>query len=79
MNKWGVEGCRENLERIVEHLLKEASRRNWRLEGRRLLSLAARIGTRTPWGRKFAEAWARKLVVEAIELTERTNLDAYHS
>lgn len=70
MNAWGPKGCRENLSKIVGALLNEAQRRSWKLSGRPLLSIAARVGTFTPWGRAYARAWARSLVREAIEQCE---------
>lgn len=70
INAWGSKGCRENLNKIVGALLSEAQQRNWKLNGRPLLSLAARVGTLTPWGRAYARAWARKLVLEAVRRCE---------
>ncbi len=70
MNAWGPKGCRENLTKIVGALLNEAQQRNWKLNGRPLLSLAARVGTLTPWGRAYARTWAKRLVLEAIRRCE---------
>jgi len=67
MNEWGPEGCRTNLAKIVDALLSEAKRRNWALEGRPLLSAVARLGSKAPLGAIVARAWARRLVLEAIE------------
>lgn len=75
MNEGGPEWCRENVQKIVSKMLSEAKRRKWVLEGRPLLSKLARLGTITPWGMAFAREWARKLVLEAIELSEREASD----
>lgn len=71
MNQGGPEWCREKLDGIVSKMLSEAKSRDWVLEGRPLLSKLARLGTILPWGMAFAREWARKLVLEAIELSER--------
>ncbi len=71
MNEGGPEWCRENVQKIVGKMLSEAKQRNWELKGRPLLSKVARIGTILPWGMAFARVWARELVLEAIELSER--------
>jgi len=72
MNHWGPEGCREHLESIVDKMLTSAEKRNWKLDGRPLLSAAACIGTKCSWGRKYTRRWACKLVLEAIERSERS-------
>ena len=33
MNDWGPSGCREHLDEIVAHMLKEAKKRGWKLTG----------------------------------------------
>ena len=71
MNAWGPAGCREHLAEIVDTLLAEAERRNWKLDGRPLLSKAAYIGTKCPLGKALARRWARKLVLTAIERSEQ--------
>ncbi len=73
MNKGGPTWCRVNIDSIVSKMLSEANRRNWQLDGRPLLSKVAKIGTVLPWGMAFARTWARKLVLEAIEICEREN------
>ncbi len=73
MNEGGPEWCHKNLDSIVSKMLSEANRRNWQLDGRPLLSKVAKIGTALPWGMAFARTWARKLVLEAIEICEREN------
>ena len=70
MNAWGPEGCRENIGQIVNHMLGEAKKRDWMLEGRPLLSTIARLGTKTPLGMSYARKWARDLVFRAIKLCE---------
>jgi hypothetical protein len=71
MNEWGIAGCRKNIAHIVRWLLTEARRRQWHIDKRPILSIAARLGTRTEWGMAFARMWARKLVEEAISNAER--------
>ena len=72
MNEWGPEGCREYLESIVDKMLASAEKRNWKLNGRPLLSAAACVGCKCSWGKRYARRWARKLVLEAIERSERS-------
>ena len=67
MNAWGPKECRNHIDRIVNALMNEAKRRKWQLDGRPLLSVAARVGALTPWGRAYARRWARSLVLKAIE------------
>lgn len=50
MNVWGSQGCRENMGSIVNKMLGEAKRRKWKINGRPLLSVAARLGTILPGG-----------------------------
>ena len=71
MNAWGPAGCREHLTEIVDTLMAEATRRDWKLEGRPLLSKAACVGTKYSLGKAFAQRWARKLVLKAIERSEQ--------
>lgn len=71
MNAWGPAECCKHIGQVVTALLGEAQRRKWKLDGRPLLSAAARIGTKTPWGMKYARRWARSLVEEAIEMAEK--------
>ena len=72
MNAQGSAWCRENIDWIVGGLLDEAKKRRWKIDGKPLLSLAAKYGTILPWGMAYARAWARSLVTEAIEICERT-------
>lgn len=72
MNAWGPKGCRENLDEIVAGMIAEARKQKWQIDGRPLLTALARVGTLTPLGIAFARAWARKLVLEAIEHCERS-------
>lgn len=76
MNQGGPEWCRKNIQGIVGKMLSEAKRRKWVLEGRHVLSRAARLGTMLPWGMDYARKWARGLVLEAIELSEREDARA---
>ena len=73
MNAWGSEGCQENIGQIVNHMLGEAKKRDWRIEGRPLLSIAAKLGTKTTYGMIYARKWARNLVRESIKQFERQN------
>ena len=70
MNAWGPAGCREHRKEIIDHMIEEAERRKWQIEGRPILSAAAKIGCLTPLGIIFARHWAGQLVDEAIRLTE---------
>lgn len=71
MNAWGPRGCRENIDKIVGQMVQEAVKREWKMDGRPLLSLAANAGTRLPGGMVFARAWARRLVLKAIRRSEQ--------
>ncbi len=71
MNIWGPIESRENLVKIVNALLAEAKRRDWQLDGRPMLSVAASVGTKLPGGMYFARAWTRSLVTEAINRSEQ--------
>ena len=75
MNAWGPDGCRKNLDWIVSELVKEARKRKWYIDGKPLLTVAARFGTMTPLGMMFARRWLRALVLEAIERSERSESD----
>ncbi len=75
MNVWGPTGSREHLVGIVNALLAEAKRREWKLEGKPILSKVAGIGTTLPGGMIFARAWTRRLVNEAITRSERHEED----
>ncbi len=70
MNVQGTAWCRENIDWIVSGMLDEAKKRGWKIEGKPLLSIAAKFGTLTPWGMAYARDWARALVTEAIERCE---------
>jgi len=72
MNRWGPDRCRDNLIKIVNALLAEAKRREWKLDGKPILSRIAKYGTTLPGGIIFARSWARKLVLEAIKRSEQS-------
>ena len=72
MNQWGPDGSRKYLTQIVNALLAEADRRQWQIDGRPLLTKAAKIGTNIPGGMIFARAWVRALVTEAINRSEQS-------
>lgn len=70
MNSWGPQECRDNIDLIVGKLLAQAKKRKWKLDSRPLLTAVAKVGAKLPYGMNFARAWARKLVMEAIESCE---------
>jgi hypothetical protein len=70
MNYWGPQGCREKLDKIVDALVAEARRRDWKLDGHPVLSAIAKVGDATPLGGYCARAWARSLVLEAVEICD---------
>jgi len=70
MNAWGPKGCRENLTLIASKMLREAEKRSWTFENRPLLTKAARVGSKLPFGMMFARTWIRKIILEAIERSE---------
>lgn len=70
MNALEPKDCRGNINFIVNTMITTAEKRKWKMDGRLLLSVVARFGTKTPVGRAFARSWARKLVMQAIEECE---------
>lgn len=72
MNVWGPVGSRKYLTKIVNALLAEAKRRQWKLSGHPILTKAAQIGTDLPGGMIFARAWVRRIVLQAITRSEQS-------
>lgn len=55
MNEWGPDGCREHVDDIIDKMLEEAKRRNWRTGSlpvvprivcRSMIELACRLAER---------------------------------
>jgi FkbM family methyltransferase len=64
MNVWGVDGCREHIEEIVDHLLEEASTNP-------SVSTVVRMALRIPFiGKLEGKRQLRNLVLEAINMAE---------
>ena len=67
MNAWGASGCRKHREKIVDRMIEQAKKRNWKRENKSLVvNVAARVAAVTPWGEQYARNYCGKLVDEAI-------------
>ena len=76
MNEWGPAGCREHREEIIDRMIEQAKKRDWKRENKSLVvNCVTRLCAKTSWGEAYARKMCGELVDEAISMAESAAAD----